>query len=147
MGGTSDGGDLDELTVAVQRLGDASRELNARKARELGMHTTDMTALYLLQQHGPMGVVDLARRLGIRTASGSAMLDRLERAGHVHRAHDARDRRRVTVAITESARCASAEVWYPVITALDEVSGSLPPAERTAVLDYLRRIVATMEDR
>src|SRR5687768_4497662 len=93
MGGTSGGGELDELTVAVRRLGDASRELNARKARELGMNTTDMTALYLLEQRGPMGVVDLARRLGIRAASGSAMLDRLERAGHVRRAHDARDRR------------------------------------------------------
>ncbi|GAA1303932.1 MarR family winged helix-turn-helix transcriptional regulator [Pseudonocardia xinjiangensis] len=147
MGGTSGGGELDQLTVAVRRLGDASRELNARKARELGMNTTDMTALYLLEQHGPMGVVDLARRLGIRAASGSAMLDRLERAGHVHRAHDARDRRRITVAITDDARCTSAEAWHPVISAIDEVSGSLPPDERAAVLDYLRRVAAAMEDR
>ena len=72
--------ELSGPTLRVRALMNAARELTARMSRELGMNATDMVALDLLDVHGPMGAAELARRLGIRSASATVLVDRLEAA-------------------------------------------------------------------
>src|SRR5262245_33335357 len=102
--------ELAEATIAVQHLIGAAHELSARTSRELGVNPTDMSALSLLEQYGPMGPAELAGKLGIRTASVTVLIDRLERSGHVRRSAHPSDRRRVTVAATPAAHRATLEV-------------------------------------
>lgn len=132
--------DLDPATIAVRDLVAESRELVGRMARVMGMNATDMSAIGALTQHGPMGVVALAEHLGIRSASATALVDRLERAGHVERLRETRDRRRVTVTETRSAREASYRAWAPLIGRIDEVSRSLSEPEREVVCRFLARV-------
>ena len=136
---------LDETTFAVRDLIGASRDLAARMAKAMAMNATDMTAIHLLSEHGPMGAAELADRLGIRSASATVLVDRLEQAGHVERVRDTADRRRVTLTATAAARRASVEAWLPGILDLDEVSRTLPPHDALVVRDFLRRLTATME--
>jgi DNA-binding MarR family transcriptional regulator len=140
-------GDVPELsgpTLRVRALMNAARELTARMSRELGMNATDMVALDLLDVHGPMGAAELARRLGIRSASATVLVDRLEAAGHVERVRHDTDRRRVIVAARPSAREASLAVWLPAILAIDGVGRSLSEDEQRVVSTFLDRITAAI---
>ncbi|MCA2216689.1 MarR family winged helix-turn-helix transcriptional regulator [Jidongwangia harbinensis] len=137
--------ELAEATIAMQHLIGASRELAARASRELGINATDMGALSLLEQHGPMGPAELATRLGIRTASVTVLIDRLERAGHVERSAHPRDRRRVTVAATPSAHRATLEFLRPSILAVDELSRALDPEAHRIVTEFLQRSTRAMQ--
>lgn len=139
--------DVPELsgpTLRVRALMNAARELTARMSRELGMNSTDMVALDVLDIHGPMGAAELARRLGIRSASATVLVDRLEAAGHVERVRQDTDRRRVTVAARAAARDASLAVWLPAILAIDEVGRSLSRDEQRVVSTFLDRVTGAI---
>lgn len=131
---------LDPATLAVRDVLAGSRELTGRMAQRMGMSVNDMSAIGELVQHGPMGPSELARRLGIRTASATLMIDRLEQAGHVRRVRDTVDRRRVTVTETDAARRASEDAWGPVVHAIDDHCATLPAAERETVLRFFRHL-------
>ncbi|WP_189077302.1 MarR family winged helix-turn-helix transcriptional regulator [Mangrovihabitans endophyticus] len=136
--------ELADATIAVQHVINASHELTARASRELGINATDMSALSLLEQHGPMGPAELASRLGIRSPSVTVLIDRLEKAGHVERTSHPHDRRRVTVAATPTAHRATLDFLRPSILAIDEASRALTPDENRAVVDFLRDVMRAM---
>ncbi|MEH3156525.1 MAG: MarR family winged helix-turn-helix transcriptional regulator [Gordonia paraffinivorans] len=136
--------DLDPATIAVRDMVGASRELTGRMAALMGMNANDMSAIGELTLNGPMGVADLARHLGIRSASATAMVDRLEQAGHVVRSRDDVDRRRVTVTQTPAAREASFEAWAPTIGAIDDLCRGLDDGERDVVTRFLGDVTAIL---
>lgn len=136
--------ELDDTTLAVRTLINASQDLTVRMARRMGVNVSDMTAILWLSEHGPVGGAELARRLGISTAATTVLVDRLERTGYVERVRDTTDRRRVRVTETAAARAAALHAWRPVILDIDEVCRSLPPAQQPLVRDFLARLTTVM---
>ncbi|WP_224387924.1 MarR family winged helix-turn-helix transcriptional regulator [Pseudonocardia sp. ICBG1293] len=137
--------DLDDVSLAVSGLISASQDLVVRTARTMGIGVTDMTAIMVLTEHGPMGATGLAGRLGITLASTTVLADRLERAGYVARGRDAEDRRRVTLAATAAARGAAGAAWLPAITEIDDVCRVLSGPQRESALDLLARLTAAVQ--
>jgi DNA-binding MarR family transcriptional regulator len=137
--------ELGATTLALRGLMNASRELLGHVAREAGVNATDMTALDLLDVHGPMGAAELARRLGIRSASATTLIDRLEQSGHVVRVPHPHDRRRVTVVAQPAARAAGLAAWLPAIRSIDEVGSELTDDESRVVERYLTQVSGVME--
>lgn len=135
---------LDDTTLAVRRLITAAQELTVRTARRAEMNLSDMTAVMQLSEHGPMGVADLARRLGVSSPATTVLVDRLERAGHVERVRDPVDRRRVRVTDTAAGRAATLHAWLPAIIEIDEVCRSLSKSEQVLTRDLLARLTAAM---
>lgn len=146
MGGEPDVPELAALTLAVRHLISAAREFSARTSRELGVNGTDMAALSLLEINGPMGPTELAASLGLRSASVTVLIDRLERAGHVERVRSTSDRRRVLVATTASAHRASLDSVLPTVLAIDAVSRGLDAGEQDVVLRYLDSVTGAMRE-
>lgn len=133
-------------TVELRELISASERLTGRLSRRLGMSSSDARALYLLEQHGRMGVAELARELGMRGASATVLVDRLERAGHAVRERDPVDRRRVWVTTTPSAMEALMPAWLPGIERLDAVGGALTAEEREVVVRYLADVRRAIDE-
>jgi DNA-binding MarR family transcriptional regulator len=133
------------VTAALRDAIGASEELTARLARELDMNASDAQALYLLRQDGPMGVAELAGRLGMRGASATVLVDRLERAGHAVRERDPHDRRRVSVSVTQAAVDAIVPVWSPHVRAIDAVAGTFSADEQAVIERYLRGVRAAID--
>jgi DNA-binding MarR family transcriptional regulator len=136
---------FDPMTFAVRDLIGASQDLVVRMARAMQMNVTDMTAVHLLSEHGPMGAAELADRLGIRSASATVLVDRLEAAGHVERTPHPTDRRRVTLTATAGAQAHALAVWLPGLRLVDEVGRSLSPEEAVVVRAFLERLTAAMD--
>ena len=136
--------ELDDTTLAVRRLISAAQDLTLRTARGMEVNLSDMTAVMALSEHGPMGVADLARRLGVSSPATTVLVDRLERAGHVERTRDPTDGRRVTVTDTLAGRAATLHAWLPAIEEIDGVCRALSESEQVFARDLLARLTAAM---
>ena len=117
----------------------AAHEANHAIARRLKLGLTDVQALdHLLAR--PLGPGELAARLGLRAASATALIDRLEEAGHVERRPHPGDRRRLVIAATEHAQREAFLVLRPLIAALEAASDHMSESERRAAARYLARV-------
>jgi DNA-binding MarR family transcriptional regulator len=113
---------LPQLVLAYQRrAGDIPAAL--RDAGQLGQRHVGM--LIMLAIGGPLSVSALAQRSGMTIAHASLVVGELAKAGLVSREHDERDRRRILVSLSETAKPAVAEMRRrnaePVIAFLREL--------------------------
>lgn len=106
---------------------------------------TDVWAMEHLLTAGELGPVELGNRLGIRSASATTLVDRLEQSGHVERRRHAADRRRLVVVPTAAGEAAALEAFAPVIAALHAAADDLTAKERAAVARYLQRVTGALE--
>jgi DNA-binding MarR family transcriptional regulator len=98
----------------------------------------------LLQNPSPLGPVELGHRLGIRSASATTLVDRLENAGHIVRTADPADRRRQALVVTDHARIEARSALGPMIDELQRAAEDLTSAEAEAVIRYLERAAEIM---
>ncbi|MDT8915159.1 MarR family winged helix-turn-helix transcriptional regulator [Amycolatopsis sp. PS_44_ISF1] len=129
------------------RISQALRDLLAEAgpaqqgmAARLGIGKTDAQALQHLASAGrPIGTVELAHLLGIRSASAASLVDRLEAAGHVRRQAHTSDRRRVTLTVSETAQGAVHAALRPMLTDLATLIERLTEEQAATVADFLDR--------
>jgi DNA-binding MarR family transcriptional regulator len=133
-----------ELASRLRALARAQHQVNLAVAQRLGLGANDLWALEHLAVDGPLGPAELGHRLGIRSASATTLVDRLEAAGHVERHPHPSDRRRLAVTPTERAAEAAYEALAPLIAGLDAAAAELTPAERAAAARYLDRVTGVM---
>lgn len=95
---------VEQLIVLLHETGEGMNRLAQRMAEVSGAHPTDLTAISLLARHAePVTVGRLGTELNLSKAATTALVDRLESAGHVHRMRDPADRRRWFLQVTDSA--------------------------------------------
>ena len=99
-----------ELALLLRRLTVELDAVGQRFASMHGLGRTDVRALVAIMDAARQGASLTAGGLGsaveLSSASVTALVDRLERAGHVHRVRDAEDRRRVVLGMSDSAMAA-----------------------------------------
>ena len=114
-----------------------------------GLSATDVRALVCLLDRERAGVPAsptwLAGQLGVTTASVTALLDRLERAGHVRRVPRSDDRRRVDVLVQDSAKELGWAFFGPLIHAAAGVLDRRTAAERAVIDAFLDDMVAAVD--
>ncbi|MFB7470336.1 MarR family winged helix-turn-helix transcriptional regulator [Kitasatospora sp. NPDC056184] len=151
-----------------RRLQDLASEMNLLGhgfAAASGLHTTDVQALLAIMRAGPAphGAPDgtagedptappgitpgrLGEELGLSSGAVTAVLDRLERAGHIRRTRDAADRRLVLVHYLPGAGRMAAEWFAPVARRTETVRAEFTPAELAAVARFLDRMTVELEE-
>jgi DNA-binding MarR family transcriptional regulator len=134
----------EQLSDALRDVMRASHEASLGLARRLELGLNDVAALDLLSLVGPLGPVELGERLGMRSASATALVDRLEAAGHVERRRDSTDRRRVTVVPTDHAQHEAMAAMEPMLAGLAAAARELTPEQAETVARYLRRVAETL---
>lgn len=125
---------LRRLTVEVDAVGD-------RFARLHGLGRTDVRALVAIMDAARGRDALTAGALGaaveLSSASVTALVDRLERAGHVHRVRDPEDRRRVVLRMTDSAMAAGAAFFGGLQRDLVTAMGAYTDEELAVVRRFL----------
>ncbi|MGW4840257.1 MarR family winged helix-turn-helix transcriptional regulator [Streptomyces sp. MBT55] len=139
----------EEQVEVMHRLRDvavALTELNHHLASWMRLSSTDSNALGQIiwadQAGDPLSPADLGRKIGMTSGATTALLNRIEAAGHIRRTHEHADRRRVTLrpqpAARESTRAFLAEAGTEIAGAVL----SAHPAELATVTAFLSRITA-----
>ena len=142
-----DGGtERQELALLLRRLTVELDAVGQRFASMHGLGRTDVRALVAIMDAARGGASLTAGGLGsaveLSSASVTALVDRLERAGHVRRVRDDEDRRRVVLEMSESAMAAGGAFFgglqRDLVAAMDGYTD-----EELAVV---RRFLAEMTD-
>ncbi|QTJ69079.1 MarR family transcriptional regulator [Rhodococcus sp. ZPP] len=135
---------LDESAQTVHKLRALAVELNllgAEFAQLHGLHTTDLRALISLLDAGRADIAAtpgwLGDRLGINSASVTALLDRMEKAGLVRRTPDAEDRRRSRITVTATAINLGETFFGPLINRTTTILEGFDPSERQTISRFL----------
>ncbi|WP_163508457.1 MarR family winged helix-turn-helix transcriptional regulator [Fodinicola acaciae] len=136
-----------EIGLAVRELVLTDREMEAALARRLGVGLTDVRAMEeLVAQPGTLGPVELGKRLGITSASATALVDRLEVAGHLARRRHPDDRRRITLELTESARADFRAALGPLLASIGRITAGLDPDRAAVIAAFLSDVTAAVRD-
>ncbi|MFI9805084.1 MarR family transcriptional regulator [Streptomyces sp. NPDC052301] len=114
---------------------------SARFADRNGMHPTDVRALIALMDARRAGEEMTAGRLGValglNSAGTTALVDRLERAGHVRRVRAERDRRRVLIEVEERAVELGWASFGPLIERSVELLRGYDDQQRAVIREFL----------
>lgn len=136
-----------EIGLAVRALLRAGRHMHAAMGQRLALGDTDLNAMdELVEAAEPLGPVELGNRLGIRSASATVLVDRLEAAGHLRRERHPSDRRRITLRTTESARHEVRDTLAPLLGSIDAIASGLSAQQADVVLAFLREVTGAMLD-
>jgi MarR family transcriptional regulator, organic hydroperoxide resistance regulator len=100
----------------------------------------------LLGEHSELPVGEVALAAGVAAPTATRMLDHLQRAGIVRRAHSTRDRRVVTVALTTQGHQLLARKRAQVAEKRRTLHDSLTPSEREQAERLLRRLAGLIEE-
>jgi DNA-binding MarR family transcriptional regulator len=123
----------------------------AEFARVNGLHATDVRALIHLLDAGRSGVAAtpgwLGSQLGMNSAATTAVIDRLERAGHVRRERESADRRRVHLMVSAEAVALGWSFFGALIDGMLAAMEAFTDAELDTVARFLRAMAeVTAED-
>lgn len=104
-----------EIPLLLRRLTVELDAVGQRFAIRHGLNRTDVRALVAIMDAARRGESLTAGALGsaveLRSASVTALVDRLERVGHVRRVRDPEDGRRVSLEMSDAAMAAGAEYF------------------------------------
>lgn len=134
-----------ELSWALREVNRLAGALDVELARRLRLRLIDNMALgHVMSAPTPLGPAELSARLGISTGSGTELVDRLERAGHLERRRDTHDRRRVLLHASPEAVQSVLGELTPLFGTLDQLAGEFTPTEQEAIVRYLRTAASYM---
>lgn len=139
-------GELARLSEAWERFLDAVRRTRARTGRLDAGLTLSQYELIRPLITGPQPVGRLAERLGIAPATGTQILDALEREGLVKRSRPAGDRRTVAVELSGQGRRALERKRRRLLGQRRRLFESLAPEERDQTERVLRHLAEIMEE-
>jgi DNA-binding MarR family transcriptional regulator len=110
-------------------------------ARQLGMNETEMGALAHLAQHGELTQTRLGELLDLSSGGTAALVQRMERDGHLVRREDPSDRRVRLVSIAPATVERAAQAYAPLVADLKRLLQELGDDEAvvTRFLDALVR--------
>ena len=101
---------LGELTHLFFRLGRRIRFRSNKQLGPVGITASQARALRIIDFHGPLRIVDLARKLDIGARSAGDIVDMLVDAGYVERNPDPDDRRSIRVSVNDAGATRAEEL-------------------------------------
>ena len=130
-----------QVLQAMREYRAAESAMRLRTRESMGMGERDVLALrYLLEADRagtPMSPRDLARKLGISSASTTTLLDRLSRSGHVARRPHPTDRRALVIVATDEADCEVRSTLGAVHERMMRAARALTAEEAATVTAFL----------
>jgi DNA-binding MarR family transcriptional regulator len=130
----------------IRALYDAMDRFDGRVASRMKIDRSALRAVNAME-HGPVGPSELAQRLGLTTGAVTALLDRLEAAGHVQRHYSEADRRRRDASLTSKTYREANRYYADLGGRLQKSFARLRPQERAAAIAFVGDVVEAFDSR
>lgn len=134
----------------LRRYRAAETAMRARTRSSMHMNETDLLALRHLLRSQQRGELvrqrDLSELLDISSASVTALVDRLERSGHVERTPHPSDRRSTVVVASAASDREVRETLGDMHQRMIAVVDDMTPEQLTAVATFLAGMVGAVEE-
>jgi DNA-binding MarR family transcriptional regulator len=137
---------LKQLDETLRKVGAQTVLLSDTVARLVGLNSTDLECLDLLEMAGPTTAGRLAEHAGLTTGAMTAVIDRLERAGFARRLRDPEDRRCVRVEALPRNFRHIAGLYRRLAESTARLHEHYDDRQLALVVDYLTRASALAAD-
>jgi DNA-binding MarR family transcriptional regulator len=137
---------IDQIMISGEQMGVESVAFHAIAADKLGLHLSDMKALSILQQSGPLGSSKLAELSNLTPGAITSMVDRLAAQNFVHRVPDMRDARRVLIELDQQRMKEIQTLYGSMIAHMARLLESLNETELEIIATYQRSVVVLMRE-
>ncbi|MCD1144916.1 MarR family transcriptional regulator [Kocuria sp. LUK] len=138
-----------EVLEALRRYRTAEQAVRRRTRESMGMGEKDVQALRHLMEADragePLTPRMLATKLGISSASTTALLDRLARSGHVARRPHPTDRRSLVIVATHEADCEIRATLGRMHERMHAAAARLSPEQAATVVAFLHEMSAAVD--
>lgn len=138
------------LVEGLRAHGRAYRSVERRFGTDMGLHSTDATALVEImeaQEAGrPLTQSELGQRVGLTAGATSSLLNRLEDQGHIERVRSRVDRRVVSLRATQETEAMVERFFRPLGERVGSVMSSFSPAVLAEVERFLVDVTTVMGD-
>ncbi|MFC9662055.1 MarR family winged helix-turn-helix transcriptional regulator [Nocardia sp. NPDC127606] len=138
----------ERLDEGLRAYGANYREFTRRFATWLGLHSTDAEALIEIltaeERGSTLSPARLSERISLSNSATTALLNRLEQAGHIVRSREHDDRRVITLRSTPRIHTLADEFFGPLGTKVDAVMGNYSPEELRRFEAFVTELQATM---
>jgi DNA-binding MarR family transcriptional regulator len=125
-----------ETATAIMALMRSVDNYRYRAATDAQVSITELRALGRISVAGGLSPKELARALDLTTGTVTALLDRLERSELVTRRAHPRDRRMLTIELTETGVAKINEVIEDFGRQVARTASDLPPETMRVALDF-----------
>ena len=127
------------LVLALLDLGIEIDTEGQAAAAVIGINQTDLICLNALFRQGAMTAGQLAAAIGLTSGATTTAIDRLERAGYVHRQPDPSDRRRVLVEPSREGAHQAFSLFDDLLERTAQLSASYTDQQLILLLELLER--------
>jgi DNA-binding MarR family transcriptional regulator len=124
----------------------ASARHRAAMSRRLGLAESEMLAVAHLAQRGRLTPSELGELLDLSSGGVTALVQRLELAGHLERRRHPTDRRSVQLELSSALVERAAAAFHPLVAALDDLTAELSDDEQAIVRRFLTRVALATEE-
>jgi len=136
----------EDVGNALLRLTHWFEQNQTYSARKLGLHSTDFACIgYLVTAAGPVSPKQIIQHLGLSSSAGTALLDRLEKAGYIRRQPNPDDRRGLLISLDTKAAAAPIAFYRMLSERVTATIARHSEAERRVITRFLSEISATSE--
>lgn len=139
-----------EIVSALRAVGLDSQRVSDVFAHRNGLNSTDLRAMVMIMEaesaHQPLSAGQLSRRLGTTSGATTAVIDRLEKAGHIRRNRGHSDRRKVTLHFEPQARDVAAGFFGPLGMLTDRIMDRHSDEELEVIRGFLLSIHEAYEE-
>lgn len=119
-------------------------------ARAHGLGRSDLNAIMWVsagtRSGRPITAGELAVKLGLGPPATTALVDRLENAGHVRRTRDTRDRRKITIVMQPTALELAMAFFQPLGQRMTGAVADLPAEELRRAAAVVRRLITAVTE-
>lgn len=127
------------LDIALRAASAQGLLVSQAVADKIGLGTTDLECLDLIQLRGPLSAGDLARATGLTSGAVTGLIDRLERAGYVMRTNDPTDRRKVLVRVRPENIGPIIALYQPMQESMNRLCAGYTEAELELIAGFTER--------
>ncbi|WP_254395067.1 MarR family winged helix-turn-helix transcriptional regulator [Streptomyces sp. AC512_CC834] len=134
---------LQSFAVLLRQMNSEFNRLAHEFAQAHDLHLTDVQALIAILDADPNGRDEpmtpsrLRKQLNLTSGAVTACLDRLERAGHIHRVRATDDRRVIHLHFAAAARGMTSEYFRPLAQSTDTARSRFTAEELTVIVRFL----------
>ena len=104
----------------------------------MGVNRTDGRCIDIVHRRGRITAGDLGREAGLTSGAVTALLDRMERAGYLHRVRDTGDRRKVFVEPTPILNTLAEAIYGQIGRVGRDSMAKMPLLQMELITRYLR---------
>jgi DNA-binding MarR family transcriptional regulator len=128
---------IGRFSNAIRASQNVSEAFDEHVAARLGINRTDLRALDILDQRGPLSAGELAEAIHLSSGAVTTLVDRLERAGYARRRRDADDRRRVRIELESKMRNAGEAFYQPLFAGTAKLLDRYSDDEIAAMVSFM----------